>query len=100
LTQQMAGQQTRGGVGASATRATRAVRGVPCQGLAPQQLSFEPNDFVGRGHGGGSGEARARPDTANGQGTRYPVSYRHKIVGMSAAETCVLASAHHVAEWA
>ena len=42
----MASRQTRGGVGASATRATRAVRGVPCQGLAPQQLSFEANDFV------------------------------------------------------
>ena len=33
-------------MGASATRASRAVRGVPCQGLAPQQLSFEATDLV------------------------------------------------------
>ena len=45
--QSMASRQRRGGVGASATRATRAVRGVPCQGLAPQQLSFEANDVPG-----------------------------------------------------
>ena len=33
-------------MGASATRATRAVRGVQSQGLAPQQLAFEADDLV------------------------------------------------------
>ena len=43
----MAGRQTRGGVGASATRSAvvRAVRGVPSEGLAPQQL-FAADDCV------------------------------------------------------